>query len=39
MWRKEELPKQWKTLGIVPVYKNSDTSDSNNYHGILLLST
>jgi len=39
IWRKEELPKEWKTSIAVPVYKKGDKSDCNNYRGISLLST
>jgi hypothetical protein len=39
VWHKEELPDQWMGSIIVPVRKNGDKTDCNNYHGILLLST
>jgi hypothetical protein len=39
VWNKEELPDQWKESIIVPVHKNGDSTDCNNYRGISLLST
>jgi hypothetical protein len=39
IWNKEEFPDQWKESVIVPIYKNGDKTDCNNYCGILLLST
>jgi hypothetical protein len=39
VWNKDELPDQWKQSIIVPVHKKGDKTDSNNYHGISLLST
>jgi hypothetical protein len=39
VWNKEELPDQWKESIIVPVQKNGDKTDCNNYRGISLLST
>jgi hypothetical protein len=33
------LPDQWKESIIVPVHKNGDKTDCNNYCGISLLST
>jgi hypothetical protein len=39
IWNKEELPHQWKESIVVPIYKNGDKSDCNNYRGISLLST
>jgi hypothetical protein len=39
VWKKEELPDQWKESIIVPVHKKGDKTESNNYHGISLLST
>jgi hypothetical protein len=39
IWNKEELLQQWKESIIVPIYKNGDKTDCNNYRGISLLST
>jgi hypothetical protein len=39
MWSKEELPQQWKESIIVPIRKEGDKTDCNNYRGIFLLST
>ena len=39
VWNKEELPKQWKELIIVPFDKKGDKTDCSNYRGISLLST
>jgi hypothetical protein len=33
VWNKEQLPDQWKESIIVPVHKNGDKTDRNNYHG------
>jgi hypothetical protein len=38
-WNKEELPQQRKESIIVPIHKNGDKTDCNNYRGIPLLST
>jgi hypothetical protein len=39
VWNKEELPDQWKESVIVPVHKNGDKTDCNNYRGVSLLPT
>jgi hypothetical protein len=39
VWNKEELPDQWKESIIVPIHKNDDKTDCNNYREISLLST
>jgi hypothetical protein len=39
IWNKEELPQQWKESITVPIYKEGDKTDCNNYRGIFLLST
>jgi hypothetical protein len=39
IWKKEELPDQWKESIIVPIHKKGDKADCNTYHGISLLST
>jgi hypothetical protein len=38
VWNKEELLDPWKESIIVPVHKNGDKTDCNNYCGISLLS-
>jgi hypothetical protein len=39
MRNKEEFPQQWKDSIVVPIYKDGDKTDFNNYQGISLLST
>jgi hypothetical protein len=39
VWKKEELPNQWKQSTIAPNHKKGDKTDCNNYHGISLLSS
>ena len=39
VWNKEEMPEEWKESIIVPIYKNGDKTDRNNYRGISFLST
>jgi hypothetical protein len=39
VWNKEELPDHWKEFTILPVHKNGDKTDCNNYFGISLLPT
>jgi hypothetical protein len=39
IWNKEELPQKWKESIIVPIHKNGEKTDCNNYRGISLLST
>jgi hypothetical protein len=38
IWNKEELPNQWKESVIVPIYKEGNNTDCNNYCGTSLLS-
>jgi hypothetical protein len=39
IWNKEELSDQWKESVIVPIHKEDDKTDCDNYHGMPLLST
>jgi hypothetical protein len=39
VWNKEELPDKWKESIILPIHKNGDKSDCNNYCGTSLVST
>jgi len=36
IWDREELPKEWKELIIVPIYKKGDKTDCRYYRGISL---
>jgi hypothetical protein len=38
IWKKKELPRQWKEPTIVPIYKKDDKTHYSNYRGIPLLS-
>jgi hypothetical protein len=39
IWKKEELPHQWKESIMVPVHKTGDITGCSNYRGTSLLST
>jgi hypothetical protein len=37
VWKKEELPQQWRGYFIVPIYKKGDKTDCSSYTGMSLL--
>ena len=37
-WNKGEVPNDWRTGIIIPLHKKGDTTNCNNYRGIILLS-
>jgi hypothetical protein len=39
IWKKEELPHQWKESIVVPIHKKGDETECSNYRGMSLLAT
>ncbi|XP_023319410.1 uncharacterized protein LOC111694680 [Trichogramma pretiosum] len=39
IWKGEEIPEDWKTAVIVPLYKKGEVNNTSNYRGISLLPT
>jgi len=39
IWKKEELPEEWKESIIIPIHKKGDKTDCNYYRGISILPT
>ena len=39
IWKKAEFPEEWKDSITVPIYKNNDKTDCNNYRDTSLLPT
>jgi hypothetical protein len=39
MWKKKELPEEWKESIIVSIYKKGDKTDCSNYRDISNLAT
>jgi len=39
IWRKEQIPKEWKNSIICPLYKKVDKQNCSNHRGISLLNT
>ena len=37
-WKTDEIPKQWQTSVLIPIYKKGDKKKCTNYWGISLLS-
>lgn len=39
IWQTKQLPDDWNTVTLTPIYKKGDPLDSKNYRGISLLCT
>lgn len=37
IWQEEQMPKNWEKATIIPILKNGDPTECNNYRGISLL--